>query len=124
MLAAVALLAPSLLFWPPYRLTGWIAGRFTDEGDQTATLKLLSGVFLYPLWTALLAVAAGRQWGWGTALALPLALLIVGMGWPVLERAKEDLQSIRGFLRRRDPVVPELLEARKQLLAAFPELRS
>ncbi len=29
---AAVLLPPSLLFWPPYRLAGWIAGRFTDEG--------------------------------------------------------------------------------------------
>jgi hypothetical protein len=47
---------------------------------------------------------------------------MAGLGLPILERAAEDLQAIRGFLRRRDPAVPELLEARKQLLEAFPEL--
>jgi 1-acyl-sn-glycerol-3-phosphate acyltransferase len=35
---ALALLAPCLLFWPPYRLSGWMAGRFTVVGDQRATL--------------------------------------------------------------------------------------
>ena len=34
----------------------------------------------------------------------------------------EDIQAIRGFLRRRDPAVPALLEARRELLEAFPEL--
>jgi hypothetical protein len=120
--AAAALLPPSLLFWPPYRLAGWLAGRFTDEGDQTATLKLLGGALLLPLWAALLALAAGFRWGWGAVPVPPLALLVAGLGLPILERAAEDLQAIRGFLRRRDPAVPELLEARRQLLEAFPEL--
>ncbi len=122
LVAAALLLLPGLLHWPAYRLVGWLAGRFTEEGDQTATLKLLGGVLLHPLWAALLAVAAGLQWGWSAALMPPLSLLVAALGLPILERAAEDLQAIRGFLRRRDPAVPELLEARRQLLEAFPEL--
>jgi hypothetical protein len=41
----------------------------------------------------------------------------------VLERAQEDLQALRGFLRRRDPAAPALVEARAQLLEAFPQLQ-
>jgi 1-acyl-sn-glycerol-3-phosphate acyltransferase len=119
---AVLLLPLALLFWPSYRLVDWAAGRFTDEGDQAATLKLLGGLLLHPLWAVLLAVLSGLCWGWPAALVPPGALLIALLGLPVLERAREDLQAIRGFLRRRDPAVPDLLEARKQLLAAFPEL--
>ena len=122
-LASAALLLPAgLLFWPPYRLAGWLAGRFTDEGDQVATLKLLGGALLFPLWSVLLTVAAGFAWGWRLALLPLVALLALGLGLPILERASEDLQAIRGFLRRRDPAVPDLLEARRQLLEAFPEL--
>lgn len=120
--AAAALLPPSLLFWPSYRLVGLLATRFTDEGDQIATFKLLGGVLLHPLWAALLALAAGFLLGWQAAVLPPLALAAAGFGLPILERAAEDLQAIRGFLRRRDPAVPELLEARRQLLEAFPEL--
>ncbi len=122
LLAALALLPSALLFWPPYRLAGWVAGRFTEEGDQVATLKLLTGVLVYPLWTAALSVLAGLRWGWGFALVSSIALLAVGLGQPILERAAEDLQAIRGFLRRRDPAAPELLEAGRQLREAFPEL--
>ncbi len=122
-LGAAALLWPlALLHWPSYRLVGWAAGHFTDEGDQTATLKLLGGLLLHPLWAGVLSLAAGFAWGPKAALLPVAALLLAGLGLPVLERAGEDLQAIRGFLRRRDPAVPELLEARKQLLAAFPEL--
>ncbi len=121
---ALLLFPVGLLFWPPYRLAGWVAGRFTHEGDQVATLKLLAGLLLYPLWTLTLSVLAGLRWGWGFALVPSIALLAVGLGQPILERAAEDLQAIRGFLRRRDPAVPELLEARRQLRSAFPELGS
>jgi hypothetical protein len=121
---AAALLVPSLLFWPPYRLSGWIAARFTDEGDLTATLKLLSGLLLHPVWALLLAILAGWCWGWGTALLPFLALLAAVAGLPMLERVREDLQAVRGFLRRRDSAVPELLEARSHLLKAFPILLS
>lgn len=119
---AALLLPPALLFWPSYRLVDWVSGRFTDEGDQAATLKLLAGLVAHPLWAALLAALAGWRWGWPAALIPPVALLLVLLGLPAVERAGEDLQAIRGFRRRRDPAVPELLEARRQLLEAFPVL--
>ncbi len=122
-LGSAALLLPLvLLFWPAYRLVDWAARRFTDEGDQAATLKLLGGLLVHPLWAAVLAGLAGWRWGWPAALVAPVALLLLLLGLPILERADEDLQAIRGFRRRRDPAVPELLEARRQLLEAFPEL--
>lgn len=122
-LGTALLLGPALLlFWPSYRLVGWLAGRFTDEGDQVATLKLLGGVLLYPLWAALLAGLAGWFLRPAAAWVPPVALVLAWAGLPMVERAGEDLQAIRGFLRRRDPVVPALVEARHQLLAAFPEL--
>lgn len=122
-LGASLLLAPALLlFWPPYGLLARLVPRLTDEGDQVATLKLLGGVLLHPLWAALLAGFAGWRWGLA-ATGLPiLALALAWVGYPVVERAGEDLQAIRGFLRRRDPAVPALLEARRQLLAAYPDL--
>ena len=77
---------------------------------------------IHPLWAALLAALVGWHWGWPAALVAPAALLLVLLGLPALERAGEDLQAIRGFRRRRDPAVPELLAARRQLIEAFPEL--
>ena len=122
-LGAAALLAlPALLFAPSWWAVDAVGRRFTDEGDQVATLKLLGGLLLHPLWALLLALGLGLALGWTWALVPLAALVLAGLGLPVLERAAEDLQAVRGFLRRRDPAVPELLEARRQLLAAFPEL--
>lgn len=121
---ATLLLPLALAFWPSYRLVDWIAGQFTDEGDQIATLKLLGGILIHPLWALMLAGLAGWRWGWGAILAAPAALALMLLGLPALERAGEDLQAIRGFRRRRDPAVPELLEVRRQLIEAFPELEA
>jgi hypothetical protein len=41
---------------------------------------------------------------------------------PLAERVREDVQAIRGFLRRGDHSLAPLLDERAQLLAAFPEL--
>lgn len=118
----VALLPAALAFWPPYRILGWVADRATREGDVTATVKLLGGVVLMPLWTLTLALGAAWAAGWlGVALALVAALLAF-LSLPLGERLKEDLQAIRGFLRRRDAAVPHLLAARRRLLEAFPGL--
>ena len=119
---AILLLPVLLWYWPPYRLVGWMARRFALEGDLTATLKLVGGLLLHLLWAVFLAGWAGGRWGWLGALAACATLLLLFLALPVLERAMEDLQAIRGFLRRRDPAVPELLEARQTLLRAFPEL--
>lgn len=122
-LGQTLLLLPAvLLFTPPFFLVDWVARRCSMEGDLTATLKLLGGGLLHPLWAALLAGLAGWCWGWPWALVPPGALLLLFLALPTLERVAEDLQAIRGFLRRRDPAVPDLLEARRQLLAAFPKL--
>jgi 1-acyl-sn-glycerol-3-phosphate acyltransferase len=121
---AVLILPCALVFWPPYRLVGWVAARATDEQDVTATIKLLSGAAALPLWALLLAVGAGWRLGWaGVGLVLLVAILAF-LSLPLGERLAEDMQAVRGFLRRRDAAVPQLLEARRRLLEAFPDLQT
>lgn len=122
-LGTAALLAPlALAFWPPYAVLGWLVRRLTDDLDQTATFKLLGGLLFHPLWAGGLAVLG---WLWaGPAGLLAGVLTLPGalMSLPVLEGLREDLQAVRAFLHRHDPAVPSLLEARAELLVAFPEL--
>ena len=120
--AAGLLLGPALLFWPAYRAVGLAADRLTEEGDQVATLKLLGGILVHPLWALGLSAGAWAALGRAWALAPPAALLLTLAGFPTLERAAEDLQAIRGFLARWDPEAQALAEARRELLEAFPEL--
>jgi 1-acyl-sn-glycerol-3-phosphate acyltransferase len=124
LLLAVLVLPCALPFWPVYRLVGWVATRATDEQDVTGTIKLVAGIFAFPLWTLLLAGAAGWWLGWAGVGLVLLAALLAFLALPLGERLAEDFQAVRGFLRRRDAAVPHLLEARRQLLEAFPELRT
>jgi hypothetical protein len=103
---------------------GRVATRATDELDVTATIKLVAGLFVFPLWTLLLAAGAGWYLGWGGVGLVLLAALLAFLALALGERLAEDFQAVRGFLRRRDAAVPHLLEARRQLLEAFPELRT
>ena len=58
-------------------------------------------------------------------LPLPVvAAALAFVGLPMAERVREDLQAIRGFLRRRDPRAQTIASEREALLTAFPELRA
>ena len=124
-LACLLLLLPcGLLFWPPYRLIGWATARLTDNLDQTATYKLLGGIFCMPLWLLLLMGLGVYQWGWWTVLLAPGAAFMAFLTLPLTEHLREDFQAVRGFLQRRNQETTRLLEAREQLLSAYPELRN
>ncbi|MBC8066904.1 MAG: 1-acyl-sn-glycerol-3-phosphate acyltransferase, partial [Deltaproteobacteria bacterium] len=116
------ILSIGLLFWPAYRIIGTIIDRLTLDLDVVATYKFLLGLVLFPSWLALLASLAGWRWGgWGIAGTV-LAAVLAFIALPLAERVREDVQAIRGFLRRSDRSLAPLLDERAQLLAAFPEL--
>ncbi|MBC8067858.1 MAG: hypothetical protein IAG13_05940, partial [Deltaproteobacteria bacterium] len=116
------ILSIGLLFWPAYRIIGTIIDRLTLELDVVATYKFLLGLMLFPTWLALLASLAGWRWGgWGIAGTV-LAAVLAFIALPLAERVREDVQAIRGFLRRDERALAPLLDERAQLLAAFPEL--
>jgi glycerol-3-phosphate O-acyltransferase / dihydroxyacetone phosphate acyltransferase len=116
------ILSIGLLFWPAYRATGAVIRRFTLDIDVVATYKFLLGIVLYPAWFVLLAVLSAWQWGGWGVLATLLAAIAAFLAMPLSERVLEDVQAIRGFLRRDDPSLAPLAEERKRLLEAFPNL--
>jgi glycerol-3-phosphate O-acyltransferase/dihydroxyacetone phosphate acyltransferase len=122
-LALAALCLPfGILFWPAYRVVGWLADRLTNEVDVTATYKLLGGMLFLPLWALGLAWLLLGTLHLGSWLWLPLGAVLGWLSLPLTERLAEDLQAIRGWLARKDPAVPALLEARDRLLKSVPGL--
>lgn len=122
-LALATLCLPfGLLFWPPYRVVGWLADRLTDEVDVTATYKILGGALLLPLWAAGLAWLLLGTLHLGSWFWLPLGAVLAWLSLPLTERLAEDLQAIRGWRARKDPAVPVWLEARERLLTSVPAL--
>ncbi len=123
-IAALVIAPAAFAFWPPYRFNGWLTNRLTNEVDVVGTTKLLGGALFLPLWTALLMGLGAWWWGWkGPALVILMALLAF-LSLPLSERLMEDWQALRGFLLRNHLEVPRLVEARAELLRAFPQLQT
>lgn len=119
-LLALLCVPAGLLHWPAYRLVDRLSRR--GDLDVRATTKLLAGAVLLPLWSGLLLLAAGLRFGYPGAVAWAAAVPAAWLSLPLLEALREDLRAVRGWLARRDPAAPALLEARAQLLAAVPDL--
>jgi 1-acyl-sn-glycerol-3-phosphate acyltransferase len=107
---AVAVLGYGL-FWPPYRLTGFLM-RFARRPEVgRSTFKLLAGALVYTLWVLLLAGLAWRAVGpWG-ALATAALLPILGVaGQRLRERWRGAWDDARRFflVRSRPDLVRRL----------------
>jgi len=119
-LAAVIALVGFLLFFPPYRLTGFLVDRLRRPDDQRSTYKLLTGIVVYGVWLAALTAAAAVTWGVVPGLAVLLGMPVVGMvGLTVRERWRGAWSDARRFLllRSRRALV-DTLRARQRDLAA------
>lgn len=114
----VALLLPTLvgtiLNWIPFRVTGWLAGRFAQRPDDPATYKLLAALLTFPTCWALEAAAGmafgGALWGLAIAILAPLSgvAALHHFGRPgrprlegqerVLGRLREERERLKGEL--------------------------
>ncbi len=120
LLLAPVLLPFTLLFAPPVWIVDRAVRALAREVDMVATTGILAGLALLLAWTggfAWLLHHEGLAW-W----LAPLAWTPAFLGLRLVERLKEDLQAVRGFRARRAKAAPRLLEAKRMLLEAFPEL--
>lgn len=115
----VLALSGAVLFWVPYRLTGFIVDRFRLEEDVRSTWKLLVGAVLYLVWLILLIVASGVALGWtGALLSAVLVPAVAIGGLKVREQWRASWSDAQRFflLRAREDLVRSLV-ARQRLLA-------
>ena len=105
-------------------LLGYDAGvaRRTLDIDVVATYKFLIGLALFAGWLVFLVVAAGYAFGGLRVAAVLLAAAAAFVALPLAERTAEDVQAIRGFMRRHDTSLAGVIEERERLLEAFPDL--
>ena len=107
-----------LLFYPPYWLTGRIAGSLQSDPEGRSTHKLLVGIVLYTLWVLALAGAAWTFMGWlAAALVLVAAPWAGVIGLSMRERWRGSLADARSWflLRSRRRLVAELVNRRREL---------
>ena len=112
-----------LLWWPPYRLTGFVAGQVPGGKDVRSTWKLFGGLVTYMAWLGVLAwLVAGR--GAGAVAAVLVGAPALGFaGLWIRERWREAWLDVRRFfllrqrpyllkdLRRRQHEIAERLDA-------------
>lgn len=74
---AILWFAGMLWSWIPYRTTGIIVSRLTDNRDLISTLKAAMGFLLFLLWISATSIVVGRclGWPWGIA-AFPLGIAL------------------------------------------------
>ncbi|HST63300.1 MAG TPA: lysophospholipid acyltransferase family protein [Longimicrobium sp.] len=113
-----------ILYYVPYRLTGFLADRAKSPQDIRATFKALVGAALHIAWTIILAIAIGWIFGWPFGVAalvlLPglafLTVVVIDM-W---RRARGEAR--RFFVRaRRGEALLELRERQRTLAARLAE---
>lgn len=112
------------LYFPPYRLTGIMVGRFGLETDVVSTWKLLIGALLYTGWTAGLAALVAWRWGIPGGLAALVAVPVLGMvGLLLRERWSGAWHDVRRWLlvRTRRSLVGTLRAAQRALTARLVE---
>ncbi len=108
-----------LAFLIPYRLTGWLVGRFQLETETRSTWQALIGAVIYLVWILAAALAVGWWLDWRWALATVLLLPLIGMiGLRLREQwrgAWRDMRRVLLITSRRDLV--RALAARQRDLA-------
>lgn len=95
---ALALVA-TLLFWIPYRFTGFLAAKLTEYRDTLATYRVLGGAAVFLVWIGALAAAVALWRGWRAGLvAAALLPLIAVAGLVAAERSRATLATARRWL--------------------------
>ncbi|MEO8189903.1 MAG: lysophospholipid acyltransferase family protein [Acidobacteriota bacterium] len=130
-LASLALLpfaaAGVLLHYPAYRLSGMLARRLVESGeDVLATVKVASSMLLFPLTWTLCGAAAWRFAG--PAAAAGALVVVPFCGWAAL-RASESLETLAGRARAltfgvfHRPALRRLMAERAALQREMREMR-
>ena len=111
------------IHWPIYRLIGLIANHFSrKENELIATIKIIGGLVLYPLFWIGAAIFAGMyriEYGLVVLIALPLLGYIALV---TLEAFDETIGHLRAT-RRRD-LEPRQKALRDEILAVADEINA
>jgi glycerol-3-phosphate O-acyltransferase/dihydroxyacetone phosphate acyltransferase len=119
-----------VIFFVPYRLTGFIARRVAQERDVVATAQLFSGFVIYGVWLVAIGAIAWLVSGPSAALVATLVVPAVAVAALfALERESAVLDAVRAWwllrrphretrarLRRRRSELADLLDEVNQFL--------
>ncbi|MBK9452276.1 MAG: 1-acyl-sn-glycerol-3-phosphate acyltransferase [Bacteroidetes bacterium] len=112
--------AGAITNWLPYWFPGWIAPKISDEIEYHSPIMMVVGMFLFPIWYALLILAAwlvGLSGWWlvGFGVSLPI-IGIFALLYAQLARRFAGLTSLLRIKGRKRSILQNLKEQREQLL--------
>jgi len=117
-LAAAVAIVGWLLFWAPYRLTGFVVERMRRPADQRSSYKLLVGIAVYAVWVLALAAAGAVGFNAWVGLGVLFGVPALGMaGLVIRERWRGAWGDVRRFvlLRSRRALVDTLRATQRDL---------
>ena len=92
----------SIVFWPPYRLSGAIGAATAPKTSALSTHTILYGAAIFALWIVLLAALAGWAAGPGAGLVALIVLPVWALATlGVRERRRRAWQEARRFFTLR-----------------------
>ncbi|HEX2899773.1 MAG TPA: 1-acyl-sn-glycerol-3-phosphate acyltransferase [Bacteroidia bacterium] len=132
MLLFLVLTAPAFVFgmltnWLPYWFPGWVAPKISDEIEYHAPIMMVLGMFLFPIWYALLLVAAclaagiGGWWLAGLGLLLPVTGMFA-LVYAQVARRFAGLSSLLHIKGKKRSILQALQDQRDQLLDELEKL--
>lgn len=117
---AVVWLGGCLVFWIPYRVTGWWEARQGVDDDVRATYRLIGGTVVMALWVSAAAILTGGLAGLAGGLAALLLLpLLGGLTLRLEDRRRAAWRDARRFIVLRGRArLRDYLAAQQEALAA------
>ena len=126
LLTAPLVVAGTVAFFVPYRLTGALERRARHTPDVAATFKLLVGSALHLAWALLLSLAAGLWLGVAAGILTLIVLPVLGLAaLRLLEWLRDARGAVRRFVlrRRRAELIRDLAARQSAIAARLAELR-
>jgi len=120
-------LAGTLLWWLPYRLVPLVTRLVRPSRDVHATVQILAGAVLFPLWLLLLVAALAEWLGAGPALALLVLAPALGLFTLAFRDWRAEIaEDVAVFLRlsRRAGLRARLLRERDAIAGQLDLLQA
>jgi len=109
----------SLNHFFPYHISRWISRKITEKETDYATVRILSGIILYPIFYAAQIYWTWKHFRWTTALFYGITLPIFGAFayyyWDRFKEFRVSLQLFFVMLTRRN-LIYQLKERREKLV--------
>jgi 1-acyl-sn-glycerol-3-phosphate acyltransferase len=110
----------------PYQISRWVSRKMASKETDYATVRIISGIILYPLFYAAQIWLVMKRFGWIPAIVYGATLPMLGAFayyyWEKFRRIRGDLQLFFVMLTRKK-LIEHLMERREHLIAEMDQAK-